>query len=92
MKGYFENIWVSAAGIVKGLRVTLRYLFKPAITVQYPTDKLVPYDDFRGALLFNAERCIACNLCVKACPSNCIALENAATPEGKKIAKVQWYS
>jgi NADH-quinone oxidoreductase subunit I len=91
MSAYFGRIWSSAAAIVKGLRVTLRYLFKPSITVQYPAEKLIPYEGFRGALLFDAETCISCNLCVKACPSYCIQLENA-TKDGKKIAKVDWYS
>jgi len=92
MIDYFKEIYCVTVNILKGLRVTLRTLFKPAITVQYPTEKLTPYDQFRGALLFDAERCIACNLCVKACPSDCIALENATKPDGKKIAKVKWYS
>ena len=98
MSAYFKEIWTSAAGIFKGMRITLRYLFKPAITVQYPEEKLIPYEGFRGALLFDAETCISCNLCVKACPSNCIQLENATQPDPKnpelrkKIAKVDWYS
>ncbi|MBI4423218.1 MAG: NADH-quinone oxidoreductase subunit I [Elusimicrobia bacterium] len=92
MNDYFKHVFASASAIVQGLWITLRYLVKPAITVQYPTEKLVPYERFRGALLFDAETCIACNLCVKACPSSCIALENATTEAGKKVAKVAWYS
>ena len=78
--------------LLKGLRITLRYLFKPAVTIQYPTEKIVPYELFRGALLFDTNVCIACNLCVKACPSTCIYLENAKNPAGKKVAKIDWYS
>jgi NADH-quinone oxidoreductase subunit I len=93
MIAYFKMVFSNAWAIVQGLRVTLRYLFKPAITVHYPTEKLVPFEKFRGALLFDAEVCISCNLCVKACPSNCIALENATNPQtNKKIAKVDWYT
>jgi formate hydrogenlyase subunit 6/NADH:ubiquinone oxidoreductase subunit I len=55
-------------------------------------EKLLPFEKFRGALLFDANSCISCNLCVKACPSNCIQLENATNETGKKIAKVAWYS
>jgi NADH-quinone oxidoreductase subunit I len=89
---YFKEVFSSGLGLLKGMRVTARYLFKPAITVQYPSEKLVPYEIFRGALLFDAATCISCNLCVKACPSACIALENATNEAGKKIAKVAWYS
>lgn len=90
--GYFREIGSAAANIAKGLWVTLRYLFKPSITVQYPTEKLVPFERFRGALLFDADVCISCNLCVKACPSNCIALENDTNEAGKKVARVNWYT
>ncbi|MBI4386542.1 MAG: NADH-quinone oxidoreductase subunit I [Elusimicrobia bacterium] len=92
MVTYFKEIATAAINTFKGLGVTLRYLFKPAVTVQYPAEKLVPFERFRGALLFDAETCIACNLCVKACPSSCIALENATNEAKKKIAKVAWYS
>lgn len=89
---YFGLIAQGFSGTFKGLWVTLRALFQPSITVQYPLQKLKPYERFRGALLFDQIVCIGCNLCVKACPSNCIALQNSTTPEGKKIAKVDWYT
>jgi NADH-quinone oxidoreductase subunit I len=90
---YLINIFRTFFGLLKGMSVTLKTMFKPAITVQYPSEKLVPYDLFRGVLLFDAETCISCSQCVKACPSSCIFLENAIDPEkNKKIAKVDWYS
>lgn len=92
MNGYFRQIWSASTGTIKGLMVTLRHLFRPSITVNYPLAKLKPYERFRGALLFDAVTCIGCNLCVKACPSDCIALENATNEQGKKIAKVNWYT
>lgn len=92
MTAYFGRIWDAFYNTCKGLAITFRYMWKPAVTVQYPKEKLVPYDIFRGALLFDADTCIACNLCVKACPSACIALENSTSPQGKKMAKVDWYS
>jgi NADH-quinone oxidoreductase chain I len=93
MMGYFKEVFQGASALSQGLWITLRYMFKPSVTVQYPTEKLVPYERFRGALLFDADVCISCNLCVKACPSNCIQLENATNPETKKkIAKVDWYT
>lgn len=95
---YFKTIFQGGWAIAKGLWVTLKTMVKPSITVHYPTEKLVPFEKFRGALLFDAQTCISCNLCVKACPSTCIALENAtvADPKNpaarKKVAKVEWYS
>ena len=92
MIGYFARIIQGSKAIVVGHLITLKYMLKPSVTVHYPDEKLVPYEKFRGALLFDAETCISCNLCVKACPSNCIALENATNEAGKKVAKVAWYS
>lgn len=90
---YFSAIFGGLRAIASGMSLTFRTMLKPSITVQYPTEKLVPYDRFRGALLFDAVECIACNKCVKACPSNCIALENYTDPETKKKkAQVEWYS
>ncbi|MDE2039126.1 MAG: NADH-quinone oxidoreductase subunit I [Elusimicrobia bacterium] len=98
MIDYFAKVLRAAWNTCKGLGLTLKYLFKPAITVHYPDEKLVPYERFRGALLFDAVTCISCNLCVKACPSTCIDLENATIPDPKnpqarkKVARVEWYS
>ncbi len=92
MIDYFARIWRGSKAIVAGHWITLRYLFKPAVTIHYPDEKLVPFERYRGALLFDAETCISCNLCVKACPSNCIQLENAKNDAGKKVAKVEWYT
>ena len=92
MIGYFSKVCRAAAAILSGHRITLQYMLKPSVTIHYPTEKLVPYERFRGALLFDAGACISCSMCVKACPSNCIALENAVNEAGKKVAKVAWYS
>ena len=93
MIGYFKTVFLSTWAFVEGLWITLRYLCKPSVTVQYPTEKLVPYDAFRGMLLFDASTCIACSLCARACPSACIALESQVHPETKKrVPKVEWYT
>lgn len=89
---YFASIFSNSKAIVQGHWITLKYMFKPAVTIHYPDEKLVPFEAYRGALLFDQQTCISCNLCVKACPSNCIQLENAKNETGKKIAKVEWYS
>jgi formate hydrogenlyase subunit 6/NADH:ubiquinone oxidoreductase subunit I len=50
---------------------------KPA-TVQYPFVKVVMPPKFRGRLLFHAERCIGCRLCMKDCPANAIEIREVA--------------
>ncbi len=92
MLSYFAKVYSGASALVKGHWITLRYMFKPAVTIHYPDEKLLPFEKFRGALLFDASVCISCSQCVKACPSGCISLENAKNETGKKVAKVDWYT
>lgn len=93
MIAYFKDVLLGTWALIKGLAITLRYLFKPAITVQYPTEKLIPYKAFRGILLFDAATCISCGLCARACPSGCINLESQVHPETKKrVPKPEWYA
>ena len=87
---YFKNIAVSSWSLLKGLGITLRHLFSPAITVQYPYEKLTLSDRYRGALAFHPDVCISCEMCVRACPSNCISLEAKRNEETKK-KDLAWY-
>ncbi|HAM35903.1 MAG TPA: NADH-quinone oxidoreductase subunit I [Elusimicrobia bacterium] len=90
---YFKSLIWGSWAFIQGLWITLRYMFKPSVTVHYPTEKLVPYDAFRGALLFDPATCIACGLCAKACPSGCISLESQVNCETKKrVPKPEWYA
>ena len=89
---YFKNIYAVSKALVEGLAVTLVWLFKPALTVQYPDQKIKLAERFRGTLAYDKETCTACGLCVKACPSNCISLEAAIdTASKKRVAKAAWY-
>ncbi len=92
MINYFKTIYQVSKALLQGMAVTGRWLFQPAITVQYPDEKLTPPERFRGTLVFDKETCTACNLCVKACPTACISLEPYVDPATqKRIAKVNWY-
>ena len=73
MISYFKTVFTSSWAFVKGLGITLRYMFKPAVTVQYPTEKLHPYPPFRGAPLFDAATCIATSF------TNCLKSSFLAT-------------
>ncbi|MFA5138955.1 MAG: NADH-quinone oxidoreductase subunit I [Elusimicrobiota bacterium] len=78
-KGYVGTVWEVLAGLIAGMRVTLRTLLRPAITVQYPFEKLTPYPGYRGVLHYDPATCIACGLCAKACPSSCITVKKGAS-------------
>lgn len=66
----------------QGLAVTLRYMFAPKITIQYPEEKTPMSPRFRGLHALRRypngeERCIACKLCEAVCPAMAITIESA---------------
>ncbi|MGQ0644255.1 MAG: 4Fe-4S binding protein [Elusimicrobiota bacterium] len=90
MLNYFRTVGRTAFSLMKGLSVTLKYMFSPAITVQYPVEKLELSDRWRGALAFHPDICISCDMCVRACPSKCITLD-AERNEQTKRKDLKWY-
>lgn len=76
----------------KGLSVTLGYNVTRSITHRYPdTEKWVPYRRFRGRHTLNLddegrELCVACELCSKACPTDCITVVPMEDETGRGIA------
>ncbi len=70
--------------MLKGLKVTIKTLFSPAKTVQYPKEKL-ELSFWRGYFTLEVENCIACGLCYSECPNKpVINLQISKNPETKK--------
>lgn len=89
MIDYLREIISGTWSLFVGLGITIRYFFKPVVTVQYPYQTLPMTPRFRGhiELVKDAEtgatKCIVCGMCQKACPSNCITV-NGEKQEGVK--------
>ncbi len=62
-------------GLFKGLGVTMRELFRPNQTVQYPHVKEDPHPRARGVIGLQEENCTVCMLCARECPDWCIYIE-----------------
>lgn len=90
MSGYFKDIYDGGKSLVVGLGITFRYMIQPVVTLQYPRQTVKMAPRYRGHidLIFDAEaesgnKCIACGMCQRNCPSDCITLKSEK-PEGAK--------
>jgi len=75
--------------IAKGLRLTLKNMFKPKFTMQYPEVKFDPPASYRGRPVLaveenGQERCVACGLCSRVCPALAIEVRAAETENEKE--------
>ncbi len=75
--------------LLAGMSLTLRYFFRPKVTLNYPYEKGPISERFRGehALRRYAsgeERCIACKLCEAICPAQAITIEAEPRADGSR--------
>lgn len=76
-------------GLVKGLWVTFRHLFKPPVTVQFPEEVRDFPARARTSLLWFDERCTGCSTCAQACPDGCILVATEPAADGS-MSKVRY--
>ena len=48
MKQYFSELYTGGKSLVEGLGVTMKALFQPIVTVQYPREEIDITPNFRG--------------------------------------------
>jgi NADH-quinone oxidoreductase subunit I len=69
--------------IVKGMVLTLKQIFRPKFTRQYPEEQWIPPSSYRGRPVLveeeGVERCVACGLCAR------VELEKERYPERFEI-------
>jgi len=75
--------------LLKGLRLTGKYMFSRKITVMYPEEKTPASPRFRGLHALRRypngeERCIACKLCEAVCPALAITIESEQREDGTR--------
>ncbi len=75
--------------IVIGLYITLLYMFKSKVTLNYPHEKGALSKRFRGQHALRLypngeERCIACKLCEAVCPAQAITINAKARADGSR--------
>ncbi len=83
---FWERIYLPE--IAKGLGLTLKQMFKPKFTRQYPEERWIPEGSYRGRPVLvqeeDGERCVACGLCSRVCPALAIEVRAAETEKEKE--------
>ena len=74
---------------IGALGLTLKYFFKPKVTLNYPYEKGPLSPRFRGEHALRRypngeERCIACKLCEAVCPAQAITIEAEPREDGSR--------
>ena len=75
--------------LLQGMFLTLKYMFKAKVTINYPHEKGHLSPRFRGEHALRRypngeERCIACKLCEAVCPAQAITIEAEPREDGSR--------
>lgn len=81
---YAKGTVQAARYIGQGLSVTFDHMRRRPVTVQYPYEKLIPSERFRGRIHFEFDKCISCEVCVRVCPINLPVVDWEFNKESKK--------
>ena len=81
---YAKDAASAAQYLAQGLAVTFDHMKRRPITVQYPYEKLIPSERYRGRIHYEFDKCIACEVCVRVCPINLPVVDWVMNKETKK--------
>jgi NAD(P)H-quinone oxidoreductase subunit I len=81
---YAKGSIEAAKYIGQGFAVTFDHMQRRPITVQYPYEKLIPSERYRGRIHFEFDKCISCEVCVRVCPINLPVVDWEFNKEAKK--------
>jgi NADH-quinone oxidoreductase subunit I len=78
---YWKEIFEGGWSLVEGMRVTVKRLARPVVTVQYPRKELQLSPAYRGHIELKrfedtgSHKCVACGTCQRTCPSQLIKVQ-----------------
>ena len=83
--GMLKDIFVGGWSLIAGMSVTIRRIYRPVVTVQYPRKRIEMSPSYRGHIEFKqfpesgSHHCVACGTCMRMCPSNVIKVQGEKT-------------
>nr|QHB78640.1 NADH dehydrogenase subunit I [Diplazium kunstleri] len=83
-RSYGQQAVEAAKYIGQGSAVTLDHSNRSPITIQYPYEKILSSERFRGRIHFEFDKCIACEVRVRVCPINLPIVDWILTRDIKK--------
>ncbi len=81
---YTKEAFDAAKYLTQGIAVTFDHMGRRPITVQYPYEKLIPSERYRGRIHYEFDKCIACEVCVRVCPINLPVVDWVMNKQTKK--------
>src|SRR3954471_2034846 len=81
--GLADRLYLPA--IFQGLQTTVKHMFRPAVTVQFPEERPAIPANYRGVHRLNRDdsgrvKCVACYMCSTICPARCIDIVAGPSP------------
>ena len=82
-----KDIRESITSIATGMGITFRHLGKKPVAQQWPDERWVLPDRFRGFVHNDVPRCTACLACAKDCPVDCIYIETIGKGKERQMSR-----
>tara|TARA_B100000676_G_scaffold87312_1_gene87204 strand:- start:154 stop:726 length:573 start_codon:yes stop_codon:yes gene_type:complete len=84
VRDYTREAYQAGKYLAQGMSVTFDHMKRRPVTVQYPYEKLIPSERYRGRIHYEFDKCIACEVCVRVCPINLPVVDWVMNKQSKK--------